>query len=142
MRGKDTSLVLVWLALLVLLGASAASAFVSLGAWNTVLNLGIALVKAALVMLFFMHLRRSHVLLRLAAGAGLATLAILFALSATDYATRKTVPAPYQPPRQLVPAAGAPPVPALMAQPASIWSSFAPLGEPQPVHASQPGPAR
>jgi cytochrome c oxidase subunit 4 len=111
MRREARSLVLVWLALMVLLGASAASAVVSLGVWNTVLNLGIALVKAALVMLFFMHLRRSHVLVRLAAGAGIATLAILFALSASDYATRKTVPAPYQPPRQQAPAAQAPPAP-------------------------------
>jgi cytochrome c oxidase subunit 4 len=112
MRGKDRSLVLVWLALLVLLGASAGSAFAALGAWNTVLNLAIAAGKAALVALFFMRLRGSHVLVRLAAAAGIATLAILFALSGSDYATRKDVPAPYQSPRQLAPAAQAPLVPA------------------------------
>jgi cytochrome c oxidase subunit 4 len=130
MRGKDRSLVLVWLALLVLLAASAGSAFVAMGAWNTALNLAIAACKAALVAMFFMRLRGSHVLVRLAAAAGVAALAILFALSASDYATRETVPAPYQSPRQLA------------AYPASASSSFAPLGEPQPVHGSHPGPAR
>jgi cytochrome c oxidase subunit 4 len=103
MRGKDKSLVLVWAGLLLLLGATAASARASLGAWNTVLNMGIAVLKSALVMLFFMRLFGSHLVVRLAALAGLATLAILFALSGSDYATRGDAPAPFQAPRQLPP---------------------------------------
>jgi cytochrome c oxidase subunit 4 len=104
MRDRTKSLVLVWLLLLLLLAATAGSARLALGPWNSVLNLGIAAAKAALVLLFFMRLRGAHVLVRLAAAAGVATLAILFALSASDYATRELAPAPFQAPRQLAPA--------------------------------------
>jgi cytochrome c oxidase subunit 4 len=105
MRGQEKTLVLVWLALLLLLAASAASALLRLGPWNSVLNLAIAAVKAALVLLFFMRLRASHALVRLAALAGIATLAILFGLAGSDYATRTLYPAPLQAPRQLAPLA-------------------------------------
>jgi cytochrome c oxidase subunit 4 len=111
MRRTDTPLVLVWVGLLVLLVATAGSAFVRLGAWNSVLNLGIAAIKAGLVMLFFMRLRTSHALVRLAAATGIATLAILFALLGSDYATRENAPAPFQAPRQLAPAAHGPTAP-------------------------------
>lgn len=103
MRKQDKSLVLVWVALLVLLAATAGSALLRLGPWNSVLNLGIAVIKAGLVLLFFMRLRSSHVLVRLAALTGIATLSILFALSGTDYATRIPYPAPMQQPSQLAP---------------------------------------
>jgi cytochrome c oxidase subunit 4 len=105
MRGQARSLLLAWVALLVLLGLSAGSAWLQLGWWNTVLNLGIAAAKAALVLLFFMRLRRSPRLARVAALAGVATLAVLFALSGADYATRKPATAPWQAPRQLAPRA-------------------------------------
>lgn len=103
MRKQDKSFVIVWVALLVLLAATAGSAFLRLGAWNSVLNLVIAAAKAALVLLFFMRLRASHVLVRLAAVTGVATLAILFALSGSDYATRRPAPAPWQAPAQIAP---------------------------------------
>jgi hypothetical protein len=66
-----------------------------------VLNLAIGAVKAALVLLFFMRLRTSGALVRLAALAGFATLAILFALAGSDYATRTLYRAPLQAPRRL-----------------------------------------
>jgi cytochrome c oxidase subunit 4 len=69
-----------------------------------VLNLLIALAKAALVVFVFMRLRRSHALVRIAAVTGLVTLSVLFALSGTDYATRERIPAAWQAP-QAVPAA-------------------------------------
>jgi len=103
MRKQDKSFVFVWVALLVLLAASAGSAFLHLGVWNSVLNLAIAAAKAALVLWFFMRLRGSHVLVRLAALMGAATLVILFALSGSDYATRKPAPAPWQAPVQIAP---------------------------------------
>ncbi len=89
------SLALVWLALLALLAATAASSFVPLGGWNSALNLAIAAVKALLVALFFMHLSSAGALLRLAAVAALLWLALLFGLSWTDYGTRGTSPAPW-----------------------------------------------
>ncbi|MES2264364.1 MAG: cytochrome C oxidase subunit IV family protein [Pseudomonadota bacterium] len=103
MERQDKPLVLVWIALLLLLAATAASALLQLGAWNSVLNLGIAALKAGLVMVFFMRLRSSHVLIRLTVITGMATLAILFALSGSDYLTREHYAAPYQGPRQMLP---------------------------------------
>jgi cytochrome c oxidase subunit 4 len=76
------------------------------------LNVGIAAIKAGMVMLFFMRLRTSHALVRLPDRAKrIATLAILFALSGSDYATRENAPAPFQAPRQLAPAAPGPAAP-------------------------------
>ena len=79
---------LVWAALLVLLAATVTSAYVPMGALNTVANLGIAAMKAALVAVFFMGLRRPDPLLRLAAAAALFWLAALFALTFSDVLTR------------------------------------------------------
>jgi len=90
--------VLTWIALLVLLAASVASAFVPLGIFNTVVNLGIALAKALLVAWFFMHLTHASLLTRVFAAAALFMLVLLFGLTASDYATRPAAPAPWSPP--------------------------------------------
>lgn len=81
---------LIWAALMVLLGATLTLAYVPLGTFNIVVALTIAGAKVALVALFFMMLSRSDALLRLAAVAGLFWLAILFALTLSDYLTRPT----------------------------------------------------
>jgi cytochrome c oxidase subunit 4 len=47
----------VWVALLVFTWLTVAAGRVDLGQWNLVLALGIALAKASLVVLYFMHLR-------------------------------------------------------------------------------------
>jgi len=89
----------VWIALLALLALTAGSAFVNLGAWNSVANLVIAAAKALLVAAFFMHLRRhASALVRVFAAAALFTLALLFALSGADYATRHIAPVPWSEP--------------------------------------------
>jgi cytochrome c oxidase subunit 4 len=88
-------LVATWMALLVLLAATFALAHVPLGGWNTATALAIAVAKALLVALVFMQLRGSSALVALFAAAGIAWLAILFGLSAADYATRVESPAPY-----------------------------------------------
>ena len=88
------SYTLTWIALLGLLAATVASSLVHLGAFNTAINLAIACAKALLVALVFMRLRTSGALLRLAALIGLLMLALLFGLSATDYAWREALPAP------------------------------------------------
>jgi len=79
---------LVWLALLVLLGLTVGSAYIPLGALNSPLNLSIAAIKAALIAIFFMHLRQSSPLVRLAAAAGLFWLIFLFTLTFSDYLSR------------------------------------------------------
>lgn len=91
----------VWVALLVLLAASVGSAYLPLGIWNSVANLAIAAVKVGLVAVFFMHLREAGGVVRLAAAIGIFMLVLLFGLGATDYLTRRMVPAPWQEPRQL-----------------------------------------
>jgi cytochrome c oxidase subunit 4 len=80
---------IVWLALLLLLALTVGTAYVPLGIFNTVMNMTIAAIKVALVLLFFMKLRSASALLRLAALAGLFWLAFMFVLTAGDYLTRQ-----------------------------------------------------
>ena len=82
------SYVLVWIGLLILLALTLGSAYLPLGWLNGVVNLAIAVAKALLVMTFFMHLRSSHYVLRIAAAAGFFWLAILIGLSLSDFLTR------------------------------------------------------
>jgi cytochrome c oxidase subunit 4 len=87
-RREILVLLAVYVALLLLLTATVAVSFFKLGAWNAVLNLGIAGAKAALIAWFFMELRRATPMVRLAAVAGLFWLVLLFGLSFTDFLTR------------------------------------------------------
>lgn len=50
--------ILVWAALLALTAVTLGASYLSLGAGNAAVALGLASVKAALVALYFMHLRR------------------------------------------------------------------------------------
>jgi cytochrome c oxidase subunit 4 len=63
-------------------------AYFDLGRFNTVAALGIAAIKATLVVWFFMHARSSPRLTLVVAFGGLLWLAILLALTAGDYLTR------------------------------------------------------
>ena len=74
----------VWAALMVLLGLTFGSAYIPLGAFNSVVNLGIAALKAILVAVFFMELRASGQLVRLTALVGLVFILVMFALTFTD----------------------------------------------------------
>ena len=62
------------------------------GPLNAVVALTIAVVKASLVILYFMHVRYSSRLIWLVIGAALFWLAILFALTVSDYWTRTWLP--------------------------------------------------
>jgi cytochrome c oxidase subunit 4 len=106
MVNRTRPLVLTWLALMALLALSAGTAWIPLGWMNTAIGLAVAAVKALLVALVFMRLRASHPLLRLTALAGVVTLALLFVLSGTDYATRTEEPAPWQQPSTISPRLG------------------------------------
>jgi cytochrome c oxidase subunit 4 len=81
--------VAVWIALMGLTALTAAVSFVDLGQWSGPVAIAIASCKAALVALFFMHLRyeRSKIVWAWAI-AGLFWLSILFFLSMADYITR------------------------------------------------------
>ena len=79
---------LVFAALMVGTAITVWVAFFDLGAWNDVTMLAIAVVKATLVVLFFMHVRYSGRLIALTVGSGILFLLILLALALSDYVTR------------------------------------------------------
>lgn len=89
---------LTWVALLALLATTFTLSQVALGGWNGAASFAIALAKAVLVALFFMHLRHARALVVVFAVAALFALAILFGLSGADYATRHVSPAPWTAP--------------------------------------------
>jgi cytochrome c oxidase subunit 4 len=81
---------LVFAALMVLLVITLVAAAYDLGEWNLVIAITIAVLKALLIVLYFMHLRWSSYLVRIFAGAALFWLAILFVLTLQDYFSRHT----------------------------------------------------
>lgn len=82
------TLLLVYLACLMLLAATIGVAQLELGALNPLLNLSIASLKALLIAWSFMHLREGSGLVRVFAASALFWLLILFGLSLSDYLTR------------------------------------------------------
>jgi cytochrome c oxidase subunit 4 len=80
--------VAVFLALMVLTAVTVAAAFVDLGALNNVVMLAIAISKATMVVLIFMHVKHSTRLIKLTVAAGFGWLLILFAYTLQDYLTR------------------------------------------------------
>jgi cytochrome c oxidase subunit IV len=74
--------------LLALLALTVGAAHLRIGAFNTAIGLGISAIKAALVLLLFMGLRKSRTITALAAGAGLFWLGILFVLTFADVLSR------------------------------------------------------
>lgn len=81
--------VMVFIALLALTATTTAVAFIDLGApWNTAAALAIAITKALLVIVFFMHVLYSRPLTWVFVGAGFFWLLILFTLTLADYFTR------------------------------------------------------
>jgi cytochrome c oxidase subunit 4 len=79
---------LVFGSLIALTGVTVWVAFFDLGPLNTVVAMTIAVVKAVLVVLYFMHLRWSSQVTRLFIAAGIFWLLILILLTLGDYDTR------------------------------------------------------
>jgi cytochrome c oxidase subunit IV len=78
--------------LMVLTATTTAVSFIDLGPWNTVVALGIAFFKATLVVLFFMHVKYSPRLTQVTIAGGLFWLAIMIALTLSDFMTRGWLP--------------------------------------------------
>ena len=78
----------IFAALIVLTCLTVAVSFVHLGAWHTATGLTIAVCKALLVALFFMHLLHSGRLTWLVVLGSVFWLALLICLTLTDYLTR------------------------------------------------------
>jgi len=82
----------VYAALLVLLAATVIASEVELGRLNLLVSLAIAICKAVLVVLFFMHVRASSHRVWIFSVAGFAWLLILIVLTMADYTQRPAVP--------------------------------------------------
>jgi caa(3)-type oxidase subunit IV len=80
--------VLTWLALMALLAATCALAYLPLGTFNLPVSLAIAALKCVLVAAIFMRLKEHRVLNRLAAFVGPVWIFIMFLLVGADYFTR------------------------------------------------------
>ena len=86
----------VWLGLLALVALTTGMAFVPLGALNLPIALGIAICKALLVLWFFMELKGSGGLVRVAAAAGFFWLLIMVTLTWADFGHRHDVHVPVE----------------------------------------------
>ena len=71
-----------------------AIAFINLGPLNFPVALGIAILKATLVILFFMHVKYSSQLTKLICGTAFFFLFVLFGLTLSDYLSRGWYVAP------------------------------------------------
>jgi len=78
----------VFLALLVLTGLTVFVAFQDLGPMNNFVALGIAVLKASLVILFFMHGKYSTRLTKLVIVSAFFWLLLLFAFTMSDFVSR------------------------------------------------------
>ena len=78
----------IFVTLLSLTALTATIAFVDLGPFNIYVAMTIAVIKALLVVMFFMHLRYSSSLTKLFVSAGLLWFAILMSLTTSDFFTR------------------------------------------------------
>ena len=78
----------IFLSLMVLTAATVGAAYVNLGPFNIVIALVIATVKATLVVLYFMHARYSPKRTQLVIICAIFWLAVMLALTLSDYSTR------------------------------------------------------
>ena len=85
---------MVWVSLVVLLGLTVALAYLHLGWFNPFIAVSIAVIKAVIIVLYFMHVRYSPRLVWVFAAAGVFWLGIMFALTLSDYLTRGYLPVP------------------------------------------------
>lgn len=80
--------VFIYCILLGLLVLTVAAAYVDLGRWGILVTVGIAVVKALLILLYFMHLRTSDRIVWLFVFLAFALLGTLLVLSFSDYVSR------------------------------------------------------
>jgi cytochrome c oxidase subunit 4 len=64
------------------------ASFIDLGFWNPIIALAIATTKATLVLLYFMHVRYSTRLTKLAIGGGIFIFLTLISMTLADYISR------------------------------------------------------
>jgi cytochrome c oxidase subunit IV len=81
-------------ALMVLTAITVSLAYVNLGQLNIVVALAVAIVKASLVVMFFMHLKYESPLTKVVLGAGVFWLVLLLGII-MDYVTRSWMYMPH-----------------------------------------------
>jgi cytochrome c oxidase subunit 4 len=74
--------------LMVLTAITVAVSFVNLGSFNFPIAIGVAITKATLVVLFFMHVKYSSRMTKMVVGLALFFLLTMLGLTMTDYLTR------------------------------------------------------
>lgn len=83
--------VIIFFSLIVGTILTVAAAFQNFGQWNIVIALGIATIKASLVVLFFMHGHYSPNRTKLIIVCAVFWLGIMLALTLSDYSTRHPI---------------------------------------------------
>jgi cytochrome c oxidase subunit 4 len=79
---------IIFIALMVLLVVTVVAAFIDLGQLNMIVAMAIASVKAALVILYFMHVKFASRLTKVFVVASFVWLAIMFSMTFFDYISR------------------------------------------------------
>jgi cytochrome c oxidase subunit 4 len=74
--------------LLIFTALTVGASYVEMGLWNPVVAIAIGVVKATLVVLFFMGVKYSTKLTKLTVGAGILTFLTLIGMTLSDYITR------------------------------------------------------
>jgi cytochrome c oxidase subunit IV len=102
-RRHARHLLFAWIALIALMLASLGSAYLRLGAGNAVASIGIAVIKAAIIVAVFMGLARGGITIRIVAAAAFGTWLIMLGLGSVDVASRARGQSVMQPPHQFEP---------------------------------------
>lgn len=86
--------VLIFLILIALTFTTVMVSRIELGEYNFIVAITIAVIKAVLVILFFMHVKGSSAMTKLFVGAGFFWMAILLVFILSDYLSRGWLPGP------------------------------------------------
>jgi cytochrome c oxidase subunit 4 len=81
-------------ALMVLTATTVAVAYVDLGPLNLAAAMGIAILKATLVVLYFMHVKYSGNMVKVYVAAGFLFFVIMLGITLSDYMTRGWISTP------------------------------------------------
>jgi len=96
---------LIWAALIALTLLTVLLSSVPLGEWHTPVGLLIAVTKATLIVLFFMHAMGGSRLVWMVIATSILFLAIMYGITFSDYATRNLDASVRDPARPTAPAA-------------------------------------
>jgi cytochrome c oxidase subunit IV len=80
--------IVIFSLLLVFTAITVGASYIDMYAFNAVVALAIACIKAVLVILFFMHVKYSSRLTKLTVAAGFFTFFVLITMAMTDYISR------------------------------------------------------